>query len=109
MRMPPVPLKVEPSRTVRSIEEDVLDGLFEPPRQLPPKYFYDAEGSRLFDEICRTEEYYPTRAETALLERHAGEIIALTRPTSLVELGSGVGAKASLLLRACEACDVRAS
>lgn len=109
MRMPPVPLKVEPSRTVRSIEEDVLDGLFEPPRQLPPKYFYDAEGSRLFDEICRTEEYYPTRAETALLERHAGEIIALTRPTSLVELGSGVGAKASLLLRACEACDVQAS
>ena len=105
MRMPPTPLKVEPSRAVRSIAEDVLDGLFEPPRRLPPKYFYDAHGSRLFDEICRTDEYYPTRTETALLARHAGEIVALARPTILVELGSGAGTKASLLLRACEQHD----
>lgn len=109
MRMPPVPRKVEPSRAVRSIEEDVLDGLFAQPRRLPPKYFYDAHGSRLFDEICRTEEYYPTRAETALLERHAGEIVTLARPSVLVELGSGVGTKASILLRACEQHDIQAT
>ena len=105
MRQPPVPIRVQPSRTVRSLAEDVLDGLFEPPRQLPPKYFYDAHGSRLFDAICQTPEYYPTRTEMALLARHAAEIVQLARPTVIVELGSGSGAKASLLLGACAAQD----
>ena len=70
------------------------------PKTLPPKYFYDARGSELFDEITRLPEYYPTRAETAILERHAAEIAALSRCESLVELGSGTSAKTRLLLRA---------
>ncbi len=105
MRQTPAPIKVQPSRTVRSLAEDVLDGLFEPPRHLPPKYFYDAHGSRLFDAICQTPEYYPTRTEMALLSRHAAEIVQLAGPTVIVELGSGSGAKASLLIGACAAQD----
>lgn len=105
MRQPPAPIRVQPSRAVRSLAEDVIDGLFESPRQLPPKYFYDAHGSRLFDAICQTPEYYPTRTEMSLLAQYAADIVRLARPTVLVELGSGSGAKASLLLGACEAQD----
>ncbi len=67
---------------------------------LPSKYFYDERGSRLFDEITRLDEYYPTRVEEALLERLADEIVTLARPRELVELGSGVGRKIRLLLDA---------
>jgi L-histidine N-alpha-methyltransferase len=67
---------------------------------LPPKYFYDARGSELFDEITRLPEYYPTRAETSILEQSAGEIAELARCESLVELGSGTSAKTRLLLHA---------
>lgn len=102
----PRPVKVLPSRMVRSIAEDVLDGLFDQPRQLPPKYFYDSTGSRLFDAICQTPEYYPTRTETALLARHASEIVRLARPELIVELGSGSGAKTGQLFQACEALDM---
>ena len=70
------------------------------PKTLPPKYFYDARGSELFDEITRLPEYYLTRAETAILERHAADIAALSQCESLVELGSGTSAKTRLLLRA---------
>lgn len=95
------PILVNPSRVVPSLADDVLNGLFEPPRQLPPKYFYDARGSLLFDRICRTAEYYPTRTETSLLRRHALDIVRLARPATVVEFGSGSYAKASLLLGAC--------
>lgn len=95
------PVQVPPSREVPSLAQDVLAGLFSSPRQLPPKYFYDARGSMLFDRICRTPEYYPTRTETTLLRRHAGDIAQLARPTTIVEFGSGSYAKARLILGAC--------
>jgi len=101
------PIRVAPSREVPSLAEDVLTGLFEPPRQLPPKYFYDAHGSMLFDRICRTPEYYPTRTETALLTRHAADIARIVQPTTVVEFGSGSYAKARLLLAACAEQDLQ--
>jgi L-histidine Nalpha-methyltransferase len=77
---------------------DVLHGLTVIPKELPPKYFYDARGALLFDAICDTEEYYPTRTEQELLEQVAGEIMARARPTALVELGSGAARKTRILL-----------
>lgn len=70
------------------------------PRRLPSRYFYDATGSRLFDEITRLPEYYLTRTEAAILERHAGRIIDRTGATELVELGSGTSTKTRILLEA---------
>ena len=55
----------------RSLADDVLDGLTRPFKELPPKHFYDARGAELFDRICELPEYYPTRAERAILERSA--------------------------------------
>ncbi len=84
----------------RSLADDVLDGLTRPFKELPPKHFYDARGAELFDQICDLPEYYPTRAERAILERHAGEISALTGAAELVELGSGTASKTRVLLDA---------
>lgn len=79
----------------------VLDGLSAPAKTLPCKFFYDAEGSRLFDKICDLPEYYPTRTECHILERYAGEIAGLVgRRARLVEFGSGAGIKIRLLLSA---------
>jgi dimethylhistidine N-methyltransferase len=79
--------------------EDVLRGLSLTPKSLPCKYFYDAAGSRLFDDICRLEEYYPTRTETALMEAHAAEMAAhLGANAVLVEYGSGSSTKTRILL-----------
>ena len=68
--------------------------------QIDSKYFYDDRGSELFEEITRLPEYYPTRTEETLLEHAADELIAATRPSELVELGSGAGRKIRLLLDA---------
>ncbi|HEX5853384.1 MAG TPA: L-histidine N(alpha)-methyltransferase [Solirubrobacteraceae bacterium] len=84
----------------RSLAEDVLDGLTRPFKELPPKHFYDARGAELFDQICELPEYYPTRAERAILERSSAEIAALTGAVELVELGSGTAAKTRVLLDA---------
>ena len=73
----------------RSLADDVLDGLTRPFKELPPKHFYDARGAELFDRICELPEYYPTRAERAILERRRSELAALTGAVELVELGSG--------------------
>src|SRR5260370_27655165 len=89
-----------PARYLDALRADVRAGLTTTPKTLPPKYFYDARGSELFDEITRLPEYYLTRAETAILERHAGEIASRSRCEALVELGSGSSAKTRLLLRA---------
>jgi L-histidine N-alpha-methyltransferase len=70
------------------------DGL----RELPPKLFYDAHGSELFDRITRLPEYYPTRCERSILNRHAPEIVAAARAEELVELGSGSASKTRALL-----------
>jgi L-histidine N-alpha-methyltransferase len=87
-------------RYLDALRADVRAGLTAVPKTLPPKYFYDARGSELFDEITRLPEYYLTRAETSILQRHSADIAALSRCESLVELGSGTSAKTRLLLRA---------
>jgi L-histidine N-alpha-methyltransferase len=84
----------------RTLAHDALDGLTRPFKELPPKHFYDTEGSRLFEAICRLPEYYPTRKEREILADNAAEIIAATGATELVELGSGVPSKTLLLLDA---------
>jgi L-histidine Nalpha-methyltransferase len=84
----------------RSLADDVLDGLTRPFKELPPKHFYDAYGAELFDRICELPEYYPTRAERAILQARSEEIVAATGAAELVELGSGTAAKTRLLLRA---------
>jgi L-histidine N-alpha-methyltransferase len=78
---------------------DVRTGLARAPRSIPPKYFYDEAGSHLFDVICTLPEYYLTRAERALLERHAEALVAQIRPRALVEIGSGMARKTGLLVR----------
>ena len=89
-----------PDSYLAELRADVRAGLTSTPKSLPPKYFYDERGSELFDEITRLPEYYPTRAETAILQARAAEIAALSRCESLVELGSGTSAKTGLLLKA---------
>jgi L-histidine Nalpha-methyltransferase len=79
---------------------EVCEGLQRPLPELPSKYFYDDRGSRLFEEITRLPEYYPTRTELGILERVAREIVDLSRPREIVELGSGAGRKIRLLLDA---------
>src|SRR5690348_9182013 len=84
----------------RVLANDVLDGLTRPFKELPPKHFYDARGSELFDQICELPEYYPTRTEKAILESCAAEIVEATGAGELVELGSGSAEKARVLLDA---------
>jgi L-histidine N-alpha-methyltransferase len=82
------------------IAQDVLAGLWQTPPTLPARWFYDERGSRLFDEITRLPEYYPTRRETEILRDHSGDIQRLTGSTTLLELGSGMSTKTRLLLDA---------
>ena len=83
-----------------SLRADALAGLTATPKSLPPKWFYDAQGSALFEKITELPEYYPTRAERAILRAVAPQIAALTGATALVELGSGSSEKTRLLLSA---------
>lgn len=79
---------------------DVLHGLRQRRRSIPPKYFYDARGSQLFDLICTSPEYYPTRTETGILEQYGAQMAELIGASCvLVELGSGSATKTPLLLR----------
>jgi L-histidine N-alpha-methyltransferase len=84
-----------------SFAGDVRAGLTATPKRLPPKYFYDTLGSHLFEAICQLPEYYLTRAETEIFQRHAAEIVtALPRLTSIAEFGSGSAVKSRYLLAA---------
>jgi dimethylhistidine N-methyltransferase len=84
-----------------SFLQDVLTGLAARRKTLPPKYFYDAKGSALFDAICEQPEYYPTRTEIGMLEAFAPEMAERIGPKSaIVEYGSGSGRKTAILLRA---------
>jgi L-histidine N-alpha-methyltransferase len=85
---------------LKAMAEDVQRGLGERPRALPPKYFYDAAGSRLFEQITRLPEYYLTRAEEALLDALAPALMRDLAPHDLVELGSGFSLKTQRLLAA---------
>ena len=84
----------------RVLADDVLDGLTRPFKEIPPKHFYDARGSELFERICELPEYYQSRTERLILERHAPELIQETAASELVELGSGSPEKARILLDA---------
>ena len=84
----------------RSLADDVLDGLTRPFKEIPPKHFYDARGGELFDRITELDEYYPTRAERAILEARGAEAVVELRAAEIVELGSGTATKTRILLRA---------
>ena len=84
---------------VDNFREDVIAGLSLPQKALPPKYFYDAKGSRLFEAICRLKEYYPTRSELALTRGRLGAIARFARKgCALIEYGSGESMKSRLLI-----------
>ncbi|OMC31839.1 dimethylhistidine N-methyltransferase [Mycobacterium sp. GA-1841] len=83
-----------------ALRRDVREGLTGSPKTLPPKWFYDAVGSDLFDQITRLPEYYPTRTEATILRDRAPEIVAAAGADTLVELGSGTSEKTRMLLDA---------
>ena len=84
-----------------SFREDVIAGLSLPRKALPPKYFYDAAGSRLFERICRLPEYYVTRAELSLTRKNLSSITRFAGTgCELIEYGSGESLKTRLLIRA---------
>ncbi|MFE7428792.1 MULTISPECIES: L-histidine N(alpha)-methyltransferase [unclassified Streptomyces] len=86
--------------TDAALRADVLHGLTRCPKTLPPKWFYDAHGSELFEEITRLPEYYPTRAEREILIDRAEEIARVSGARTLIELGSGSSDKTRHLLDA---------
>jgi L-histidine N-alpha-methyltransferase len=80
------------------LPQDALRGLLSSPKWLPPKYFYDEAGSRLFERITKVPEYYQTRVEHSILERIAPGLVNEVRPTAVVEFGSGSASKTRILL-----------
>lgn len=84
----------------QALRDDVRSGLAQTPKSLPPKWFYDAVGSDLFDQITRLPEYYPTRAEAEILRAQSPAIAAASGADTLVELGSGTSEKTRQLLTA---------
>ena len=83
-----------------ALRSDVATGLTSSPKTLSPMWFYDERGCALYDEITKLPEYYPFRAERAILLNHAKDIVRITAPDTLVELGSGTSEKSRLLLDA---------
>ncbi|MGH8792798.1 MAG: L-histidine N(alpha)-methyltransferase [Stackebrandtia sp.] len=95
---PRVDRRLTPDDLLKELASDVRAGLSGTRKHLPPKHFYDARGSRLFEDITRLPEYYPTRAERAILTERAGDVASLADADTLVELGSGSSEKTRLLL-----------
>ena len=95
------PAETLPPRTVRLLDlhppradfrTDALDGLRRDSKSISPMYFYDAPGSTLFEAITELPEYYPTRTELAIMDRHLGEMARLAGPgVSVIEFGAGSG------------------
>lgn len=100
MSTPTLEIHISPEQLTAALRDDVARGLTSSPKRLPPKWFYDARGSELFERITELSEYYPTRTERALLEAHADAIADVANAQTLVELGSGSSEKTRLLLRA---------
>ncbi|WP_183095496.1 L-histidine N(alpha)-methyltransferase [Nocardioides stalactiti] len=100
MNAPKVSVLLQSNWAEAGLVTDVRRGLGSQPRTLPPKWLYDEAGSRLFDEITRLPEYYPTEAERTILRDAAADIAATSRATTVVELGSGTSDKTRLLLDA---------
>jgi L-histidine Nalpha-methyltransferase len=97
----PLSVPADAAESQDAFRRSVLAGLAATPKTLEAKYFYDARGSKLFDAITALEEYYPTRAETALLRHHAEAIAGFVgAKASLVEFGSGSSVKTRILLDA---------
>jgi len=94
---------LRPEDAAAALRADARAGLTATPKTLPPRWFYDERGSELFDRITRLPEYYPTRAERAILDARAAEIAAAAGADLLVELGSGTSEKTRLLLTALRA------
>lgn len=99
-RLSALDVHLTPADAERALREDARAGLTATPKELPPKYFYDARGSALFEEITALPEYYPTRTERALLEESVAAIAAASGADTIVELGSGSSVKTRLLLDA---------
>jgi L-histidine Nalpha-methyltransferase len=95
-----IDVHLSPEGVRSQMRTDALKGLQGDEKSIPPVWFYDERGSRLFEEITELPEYYPTRAERALLEEHAPSIAALSKADTLVELGAGACTKTRLLLSA---------
>ena len=95
-----VPLQLQRTET-SEIAEDVQRGLTQYPKALPPRLFYDAAGSALFEQITGLPEYYLTRTERGIFEKHAGEMLDQTgQGLTLIELGAGTATKTSIIIRA---------
>jgi L-histidine Nalpha-methyltransferase len=97
---PTIDVHLSPADLRRAMERDVRAGLVAVPKSIPPVYFYDDEGSRLFDEITRLPEYYPTRSERSILDAQAKDIAQRAEADTLVELGAGTCDKSRVLLDA---------
>ncbi|MFD9741348.1 L-histidine N(alpha)-methyltransferase [Umezawaea sp. NPDC059074] len=100
MTEPVVDVHLTPEDAARALRAEARAGLTATPKWVSPKWFYDAVGSELFEDITRLPEYYPTRAEREILIARSAEIAATTDAHSLVELGSGSSEKTRLLLDA---------
>ena len=100
MNAPALEVHLDADDLARTLRADVIAGLTADRKWLPPKWFYDARGSELFEQITELDEYYPTRAERQILADHAAEIAEHTRARSLLELGAGYSTKTRLLLDA---------
>ncbi|KIA63705.1 L-histidine N(alpha)-methyltransferase [Nocardia vulneris] len=100
MTAPTLEIHLSDDDLTTALRTDARLGLTADPKWLPPKWFYDARGSELFEQITELPEYYPTRTERALLERVVGEIARVAQAEVLVELGAGSAAKTRLLLTA---------
>jgi L-histidine N-alpha-methyltransferase len=95
-----IDVHLSPDDVQRQMRQDALVGLQADEKSIPPVWFYDERGSQLFEDITQLPEYYPTRAERALLERHAGRIAEQSKADTLVELGAGSCSKTRVLLTA---------
>ncbi|HWO64465.1 MAG TPA: L-histidine N(alpha)-methyltransferase [Umezawaea sp.] len=100
MTEPVVDVHLTPEDAARALRAEARAGLTATPKWVSPKWFYDAVGSELFEDITRLPEYYPTRAEREILIARSAEIASTTGAHSLVELGSGSSEKTRLLLDA---------
>src|SRR6202451_3137204 len=101
--MTTIEYRLPPDYRAASLRAAARAGLTASPKSLPPKWFYDAQGSALFDKITELPEYYPTRAEREILHATAAQIAGQTGARTLIELGSGSSDKTRVLLDALRA------
>src|SRR5215472_14545529 len=99
-----IDVHLNPDEVRMQMRTDAVTGLQADEKSIPPVWFYDERGSRLFEEITQLPEYYPTRAERALLVAHAGSIAERSKADTLVELGAGSCEKTRILLAALQDC-----